>query len=93
MESKNEMFVTVVPGGIPPVPFAVGFQIYYGCNAFWRCGSTPLAAYGFVLLLIAVAVLVRGLDLSASTLECKHSGARLDRAADAPRPRRRGDRV
>jgi PAS domain S-box-containing protein len=43
------------------VPFALGFQIYPWVERILKVRQYPLAAYGLALLLVAVAVLVRGL--------------------------------
>jgi PAS domain S-box-containing protein len=43
------------------VPFALGFQIYPWVEHILKVRQYPLAAYGLALLLVAVAVLVRGL--------------------------------
>jgi len=42
------------------VPFALGFQIYPWVERLLRVRQNPFAAYGLALLLVAVAVLVRG---------------------------------
>lgn len=42
-----------------PVPFALGFQIYPWVERLLRVRGHPLAAYGFALVIVAVAVLAR----------------------------------
>ena len=42
------------------MPFALGFQIYPWVERLLRVRQNPFAAYGLALLLVAVAVLVRG---------------------------------
>jgi hypothetical protein len=44
-----------------PVPFALGFQIYPWVERILKVRQHPLAAYGLALLMVALAVLVRGL--------------------------------
>jgi len=46
--------------GLISVPFALGFQIYPWVERLLRVRQNPFAAYGLALLLVAVAVLVRG---------------------------------
>lgn len=43
------------------MPFALGFQIYPWVERLLRLRHYPLAAYGLALLLVVIAVLVRGL--------------------------------
>jgi len=43
------------------VPFALGFQIYPWVERVLKVRQYPLAAYGLGLLMVAIAVLVRGL--------------------------------
>jgi len=43
------------------VPFALGFQIYPWVERLLRVRQYPLAAYGLALLMVALAVLVRGI--------------------------------
>ena len=43
------------------MPFALGFQIYPWVERLLRVRQYPLAAYGLALLMIALAVLVRGI--------------------------------
>jgi PAS domain S-box-containing protein len=43
------------------VPFTLGFQIYPWIERVLRVRQYPLAAYGLALILVALAVLVRGL--------------------------------
>ena len=46
--------------GESAVPFALGFQIYPWVERLLRVRQYPLAAYGLALLMVALAVLVRG---------------------------------
>ena len=43
------------------MPFALGFQIYPWVERLLRVRQYPLAAYGLALLMVALAVLVRGI--------------------------------
>jgi two-component system, LuxR family, sensor kinase FixL len=43
------------------VPFALGFQIYPWVERILKVRQRPIAAYGFAILMVALAVLVRGL--------------------------------
>jgi hypothetical protein len=43
------------------VPFGLGFQIYPWVERILRVRRYPLAAYSLALILVALAVLVRGL--------------------------------
>jgi PAS domain S-box-containing protein len=43
------------------VPFALGFQIYPWVERLLRVRQYPLAAYGLALLMVALAVLLRGI--------------------------------
>jgi uncharacterized membrane protein YcfT len=43
-----------------PVPFALGFQIHPWVERLLRVRQYPLAAYGLALLMLGLAVLVRG---------------------------------
>jgi hypothetical protein len=47
--------------GGPPMPFTLGFQIYPWIERILRVRQYPLTAYGLALILVALAVLVRGL--------------------------------
>jgi PAS domain S-box-containing protein len=47
--------------GTIPVPFALGFQIYPWVERLLRVRQYPLAAYGFALAMVALAVFMRWL--------------------------------